>query len=347
MGVIGQSRIGTKALATLCRRMAISLGAGVDARTVFAREAGAARGAGRSRFKEISYGVQHGESISDSIDESGGYFPEFFRELVRVGEESGHLPEVFRRLADHYEHQVQLRRALLASLAWPLLELTLALGVVGILIYVMGAIPALAKAHIDILGFGLTGGEGLATYLMFLAMVGFGLFLLYRATARGVLWVSPVQRLLMRVPKLGAALETFAMARLAWAMHVTLNSGMDVRKALKLSLGNTHNVLYTRHIDRVLRDVRAGHEIHEALADTGAFPVQFVDAVQVGEQSGQLVESLGHLATQYQDQSRTAMNVLTILLGVAVTVLIAAVIIFLIFRVFGFYLGTINDALKM
>jgi hypothetical protein len=42
-----------------------------------------------------------------------------------------------------------------------------------------------------------------------------------------------------------------------------------------------------------------------------------------------------------------AMNTLTVLLGVAVTGLIAAVIIFLIFRVFSFYLGTINDALNM
>jgi type IV pilus assembly protein PilC len=345
--MIGQPRIGTKQLATLCRRMAMSLSAGVDVRTVWAREAGNARGAPRRRYSEISDEVARGSSISDSIEHTGNYFPEFFRRLVKVGEESGHLPEVLRQLAEHYEHQVQLRRNLRLALTWPMIELGLALGVVGVLIYVMGAIPQLAKAKIDILGFGLTGSQGLVTYLAILGAIGFGLFLVYRATTRGVLWVAPIQRLLMLVPKLGGALETFAMARLAWAMHVTLNSGMDVRSAMKMSLASTENVLYTRHIDRVLSSIRSGHEIHEALADAGDFPVHFIDAVQVGEESGQLVESMGNLSAQYQHEARAAMSTITVLLGVLVTALIAGVIIFLIFRVFSFYSGVLNDATKI
>src|SRR5262249_17833351 len=55
--MIGQARIGTKSLATLCRRLALSLGAGVDVRTVWAREAGSARGLSRGRMAEISDGV--------------------------------------------------------------------------------------------------------------------------------------------------------------------------------------------------------------------------------------------------------------------------------------------------
>jgi type IV pilus assembly protein PilC len=345
--MIGQPRIGKKPLATLCRRMATSLAAGVDARTVLAREAKSAHGPGRSRMAQINDDVQHGGSFSDAIDQTGQYYPEFFREMVRVGEESGHLAEVLRQLAEHYEHQVQLRRMLLGAITWPAAELFMALGTVGILIYVMGAIPQLAKNHIDILGFGLTGTSGLMTYLAFLAACGFVLYLFYRATTRGVLWVAPIQRLLMHVPRLGTALETFAMARLAWAMHVTMNSGMELRRALRLSLASTHNVLYTQHINRILAAIRSGREIHEALKETGVFPIHFIDAVDVGEESGQLVESLANLSSQYQHEARSAMNVLTVLMGLAVTGLIAAAIIFLIFRVFSFYTGVLNDAMKM
>jgi type IV pilus assembly protein PilC len=343
--MIGQPRIGTKALAMLCRRMSMSLGAGVDARTVWAREASNVRGLGRSRFAGISDEVARGNSISEALDHTGKYFPEFFRRLVKVGEQSGHLPEVFRQLAEHYEHQIRLRRNLMISLSWPILELVLALSVVGVLIFLMGAIPQLKKANIDILGFGLVGAQGLATYLAILGAIALGLAIVYRATSRGMLWVAPIQRMLMMVPRLGKALETFAMARLAWAMHVTLNSGMDLRNAMQLSLASTENVLYTRHTDAVLRSIRAGHEVHEALAETRAFPIQFIDAVQVGEESGQLVESMGHMATQYQHEARSAMNTITVVMGVLVTALIAGVIIFLIFRVFSFYTGVLDDAL--
>jgi type IV pilus assembly protein PilC len=137
------------------------------------------------------------------------------------------------------------------------------------------------------------------------------------------------------------------MARLSWAMQVTLNSGMDLRKALAMSLASTHNVVYTRHTDAILRDIRNGHSVHEAFTATGAFPYDFLDALQVGEDSGRLSETMAHMAQEYQDQARLAMNTLTILFGLMVTALIAAVIIFLIFRVASFYIGVINDATKI
>jgi type II secretory pathway component PulF len=345
----GEPRIGTKPLAALCRRLATSLGAGVDARTVWAREASSAQGFARRRLLNVSQDIAEGAAIGDSLKRrTGNYFPEFFRELVKVGEESGHLPEVFRQLAEHYEHQLKLRRSLVMALTWPLIELTLALGVVGLVIWLMGAIPALKKSNIDMLGFGLAGTSGLVKYLGFLAIVAAALLAVYRATVRGVLWVAPVQRLFMKIPQLGRALETIALARLAWAMHVTLNSGMDVRPALKMSLGSTHNVVYTQHTDRVLAAIRAGRDIHSAFSDTGVFRVDFLDAVRVGEESGQLVETMGILSGHYQEDARAAMNLLAILMGLGVTALIAGMIIFLIYQIFTrAYLGPMNDALKM
>ena len=346
--LIGEPRMGTKPLAALCRRLATSLGAGVDVRAIFAREALAARGAAHSRFAGISEGIDRGSTIADALARTGNYFPHMFRALVEVGEQSGHLPEVFRRLAEHYEHQLKMRRVFLTAIAWPVIELVLSLGVIGMLIWLMGAIPDLRKSNIDILGFGLTGTSGLITYLAFLATVAVIGFLIYRAMARGVLWLSPVQRIVMSIPQLGSTLETLALARLAWTLHVTLNSGMELRAALKMSLASTNNVVFTRHIDHVLAAIRSGRELHEAFAGTGAFPIDFIDVVQVGEQSGRLVESLAHLSEQYQDRARLAMNVLAILMGVAVTCLIAAAILFVIYQIFTrAYLQPINDALRM
>jgi type IV pilus assembly protein PilC len=345
--MLGEPRIGLKPLAALCRRLSLSMGAGVDVRTVWTREAQNAQGFGRRRFQAVSEGVAEGRTVSEALEDTGEYFPTFFRELIKVGEQTGHLPEVCRQLAEHYEHQLRMRRTLLASITWPAIELGLALGVIGLVIWVMGAIPALAKNKTDMLGFGLTGTSGLMIYLSILAAIAFGLFLIYRATVRGMLWVAPVQHAIMRVPKLGNALETIALARLAWAMHVTLNSGMELKNALRMSLASTQNVVYTRHIDRVLAAIRKGDEVHEAFRETGIFPLGFLDAVQVGEESGQLVESMGTISNQYQDEARLAMNVMTALLGVAVFFLIAGIIIFFIFRIFGFYMNILDDALKM
>ncbi len=90
-----------------------------------------------------------------------------------------------------------------------------------------------------------------------------------------------------------------------------------------------------------------GNEIHEALAATRVFPAGFVDAVQVGEDSGMLAETMANLSNQYQDEAKLAMNVITAVLGFLVFLLIAVIIIFFIYQIFmNAYLGPINEALE-
>ncbi len=346
--MFGEPRIALKELASLCRRLGTALTAGVDVRNVWAREAKNARGNARRVLGSISEAVDRGDSVSEALDATGRYFPELFRELVRIGEEAGQLPEVFRQLADNYEHQVQVRRNFLSAITWPVFQLVFALSVVGLLIFVMGAVPQLANSNRDPLGFGLKGTSGLITYLTFLAAIAAVFFALYRATVRGTLWAAPIQRALMRVPKLGGALETFSLARLTWAMHVTLNTGMDTRKALALSLASTRNVLYTQHTERVMRTIGAGDAVYESLAQTGAFPATLLSAVEVGEHSGTLAETMGNMSNLYQEEARSALKVVSAVLGFLVFSLVALIIVFLIFQIFrNVYLGPIQEALDM
>ncbi len=106
------SRISSKQLAAFCRRMATSLSAGVDIRRTTVREADMARGPAKHRMETIRDAVGRGESLASAIDATGEFFPSLFRQLVAVGEQSGHTAEVFKQLADHYEHQVSLRRSI-------------------------------------------------------------------------------------------------------------------------------------------------------------------------------------------------------------------------------------------
>jgi type IV pilus assembly protein PilC len=336
-------RIKLRNLAGLCRRSATALGAGIDVRTVWAREAGRAAGrAIRGRLLTVSEGIHRGESMADALAATGDFFPPLFRELVQVGEQSGHLSEVFARLADHYEGRLKLRRIFLGAIAWPLIELAAAVVVIGFLIWIMGVI-----GHgIDPLGFGLVGNKGLMIYVAFLATVGVLFVLILEALRRGLVWTGPIQRAVLRLPVLGRALQTLALARMAWALHLTLNTSMDVRRALRLSLRSTRNARYTDQIQLIEKEITAGNSIHAAFVAAGCFPTDFLDAVAVGEQSGELVESMARLSQLYQDQAYAALAALNVLAGFAVYAAVAMVIILLIFRLAGFYFGTLNEVLK-
>jgi type IV pilus assembly protein PilC len=336
-------RIKIKTLAGLCRRSATALGAGIDVRTFWAREADRAGGwAARERFRAVSEALQRGESISEALAATGDSFPPLFRELVEVGEQAGHLSEVFAQLAEHYEGGLKLRRVFLAAIAWPLIQLAAAVVIIGGLIWIMGMIGQ----GMDPLGFGLVGNSGLMIYIAFVGTVGVVFFLILQAVRRGLVWTRPIQRVVLRLPVLGRALQTIALARLAWALHLALNTEMDVRRALRLSLNSSGNALFTDQIKVIEAEIGAGNSIYEACLAAGCFPADFLDALAVGEQSGKLVESMGRISRIYQDQARTALTVLNTLAAFAVFALIAAILIFLIFRLFFIgYLGPINEIL--
>jgi type IV pilus assembly protein PilC len=337
-------RISLAALARLCRRLATSLQAGVDVRTVCAREAQYATGlAARPRFRQISNAVHQGDSLAEAIDAAGDYFPPLFREMTNVGEKTGHLSEIFTRLAENYEEQIRLRRIFLVAISWPMVQLAISVLIVGALIWIIGMV----NPDMDPLGFGLVGNSGLAVYVMFVAGVTAVIVFVIHALRRGVAWVRPVQKAVLRIPVLGKAVETICLARVAWSLHLTLGVGMDVRQAIRLSLGAARNARYTDHIPAIEAAVESGDSIHDAFLAAGDYPVEFLDNLRVGEESGNLAESMDLLSRQYHERAAAALKIITMLAGFAVWMAIAALIIAIIFRIFfTAYLNPYRDLMN-
>lgn len=341
--MLGFGRISTRALAQLCRRLSTSLEAGLEVRSVWAREAQHAIGPrAREQFSAISGAVARGDSLREALRETEGYFPPLFSALVDVGEQTGHLGEAFRQLAEHYDRQLEVRRNFLASIAWPMLQLVASIFIVGFLIWIMGMI---GDRRTDPLGFGLVGNRGLAVYVMFVLAVGAGLVALFQAVRLGLAWTRPLQNLLLQIPVLGKALETLILARLAWALHLTMDAGMALRAALRLSLETTYHFRYIDQIPQIEASIARGDSLYEAFRETRAYPPEFLDVIQVGEQSGRLVESLALLSRQYHERANASLKTLTMIAGFLVWAAIAAVIIAVILRLAMFYVGTINSAL--
>lgn len=341
-------RLSAKELGELSHRLAVETESGIDIRRTWKREAASARGRVRGDFQQVSDAVNRGETLSEALAGTGQLFPPLFREIVDVGEKTGTLGRVFHRLSAHYRKLVEMQRMFLMAIAWPMIQLTLAIFVIGLLIWILGMIATRNHGEpIDILGFGLIGNRGLLIYTNFIIAVGLCFAGLVVAFRRGVFWIRPLQHLAMKVPALGGSLAKLALARLTWALHLTMNVEMDLRQLVPLVLRATGNEYYIQHTEQATQLVATGHPLHQAFAATGAFPADFIDALEVAEESGAVVESMERLSKRYEDEAQSALKMLTVLAGVAVWLLVMGLIILLIFRIAGFYVGTINDALNM
>ena len=162
-------RIGLKRLAQLSHRLGTALDAGVEVRKSWDREAQSGPAYHRARMQQISRAISRGQSVPEAVRQTGDYFPEFFREMVELGDRTGRLDRVLKRLADHYDHLVSLRWIFLAGIAWPVIELLIAIGVIGVLIAVLGWVSRVTGETTDLLGFGLVGVPGLIRYAVLLS----------------------------------------------------------------------------------------------------------------------------------------------------------------------------------
>ncbi len=342
-----QPQLSNRDLADLCHRLAVETEAGIDIRRTWQREAASARGRFRPYFEQVRDAVGRGDSLAIALAGTGGVFPHLFLEMAHVGEQTGTLGRVFHRLSSHYRRQVAAQRVFLGAIAWPMLELALAIFVIGVLIWVLGVIAGRGGQPVDILGFGLVGTRGLVIYINFIVAVALCIAGLVVAVRRGLLWTRPLQRALVHLPGVGPALEKIYLARLAWALHLTLNVAMDYRRLVPLVLRATGNDHYIRHTDQITRDVAAGRPLHVAFAASGAFPTEFLDALAVAEESGELVNSMDRLSNRYEDEAEAAVRTLAVIFGFLVGLLVMGLIAVMIFRLAGFYLGTINEALEM
>jgi type IV pilus assembly protein PilC len=346
--MILEPQLSNKALSELCHRLAVETDSGIDIRRTWQREADMARGRTRPHIERIRDSINRGDSLSSALAGTGSLVPPLFHEMTDVGEHTGTLGRVFRRLEVHYRRQVQAQRLFLGAIAWPMFELVFSILVIGALIWIMGIIAQRNNGKpIDILGFGLVGTRGLIIYINFVVAVALCIGGVVIAIKRGMLWTRPLQRALMRLPVIGNALQRIALARLAWALHLTLNVEMDMRRIIPLALRTTGTDYYMRYTDEIVNDVVHGDPLHVAFSRTGAFPGEFVDALGVAEESGRIVESMERLSNRYEEEAELAIRTLSVAFGWFVGLCVMALIVLLIFRLAGFYLGTINDALKM
>jgi type II secretory pathway component PulF len=281
--------------------------------------------------------IEDGRSLAEAMDRLGRAFPPLVRNLVRVGQETGNLDAVLSRLADYYELQRGLVRQLISRLVVPGLQYFAAVGVVTLATWIGANLARGANPF---------GVNASATWIL---AVGWGLppalFLAYRLFsifAGGRLF----HEIAIRIPGLGGLLRSFALGRFAWCMSLCSESGVSVFDGVGLSLSATGNEAFAGRAGRVRADLRGGCPLHEALRHRGLFPVEFIEIVNVAEESGTLSQAMERVSKQHFAEAERRARTLASAAGWVVWLAIAGFIIAMIFRVAVTLVDNINRAVQ-
>lgn len=260
-------------------------------------------------YTEVISGNQLSKAFRTRVD----VFPEFFCNMVEIGEMSGTLDHVFSSMADYYENSEKLRNKVNSSLAYPSVLMFLILAVVLFMTYFIlpefedmfgefdGEIPAISKLVFSI---GAFLRENMIAIVITLAVIVLALVLFFLT--------KPGRRvkdyLSLHLPIIGKITDATITARFARAFCILLSSGMNITDCMNNLINILQNTIYVGHFKDAIQDVKRGKSIANSLKNTRIFNPLLVQMVSVGEKSGNLEEVLNSTTSFFDDQVDTRIN---------------------------------------
>jgi type II secretory pathway component PulF len=327
-------------LVVLCRTLRHQLAAGVSIVRVLERQAERGPSAVRALAGRLLIAVRAGESLGAALDHESDVLPPLFLAMVRVAEETGHLPEVLGELEGYYLLEQQLRRRFRSQSFLPIGQFVFAVLLIAGLIFILGVLAGPGKSLLPF--FGLSGATGAMAFLGVVAGTLGGAFLLWKIVTRLGRQRAVVDRALLRVPALGPCLEALALGRFALALQLTLDSGLSIAKALRLSLRATGNAAYAAAADGVVRVLKSGDTLTEALGLSRLLPEDFMHIIAAAEEAGRVPEAMRQQAGYYHEEAARRMRGLTRAATLLLWLCYAVFMVWMIFKIAGVYLSALG-----
>jgi type IV pilus assembly protein PilC len=279
----------------------------------------------RRPVQHLLDGLQQGLDFSDALATLPDWLPSFDVALIAAGEKSGRLDAVFRILSDYYQARSKLARQVIGYLMYPAFMVIAA-------VFLGPFIPS-GGPFAD----GNWGGYFRETFgVLLLGFVVIFLLLYACQGRRGEFWRSLLERLLHPVPILGKARRQLAVSRLATALEALLNAGVPIFQAWEMAAAASGSPALRRAVAGWESRLQSGDSPGDLLPQTPVFPDMFANLYHTGEISGTLDDTLQRLKTYYEDEASRRLQALAWWLP---RVVYFALVVYLAFKVVGFWLG--------
>lgn len=294
--------------------------------------------AAKRTIADIREAVRGGASLSTALERQHGAFSRLYVNMVRAGEGGGSLQETLQRLADYLERSRALRGRVTNALIYPAILLTM----VGFsLMFLLGyVVPQFSLMYENL-------DAELPLFSRF--VLGLGLFVrdwwwvLVAIPAVGLWWFDRKRRepafrakfdeWLLRQKFAGPLVAKMETARLARTLGTLLRNGVPLLTAMGIGGRIIGNQALIADVESASADVKNGVGLSAALAKGKRFPRLALQMIQVGEESGALDTMLLKTADTFDAETSQALDRMLAALVPIITVVLAAVIGFVIMAV--------------
>lgn len=288
------------------------------------------------RFKnilvDVKQSIEGGSALHEALAKYPVQFDELYRNLVHAGESAGVLDTVLDTVATYKERTESIKSKIKKALFYPVMVLVVALLVSMILL--LFVVPVFAQTFKDAgaelpapTQFVIAASEFMKSYWwMVIGSIVGGVVALVMANKRSPKFAHFLDRLMLKLPVIGAILRQSAIARFARTLGVTFRAGVPLVEAMDAVAGATGSIVYGEAVKQMRDDVAVGHQLQLAMRQTGVFPNMVVQMTAIGEESGALDHMLFKVAEFYEEEVSNAVDTLSTLLEPIIMVILGVLV---------------------
>ena len=286
----------------------------------------------RKILNTVKESVEGGTTLADGLRKAPKVFDELYCNMVAAGEAGGILDTVLNRLAVTIEKAAALKRQIKSAMIYPVITLTVAVGVVAILMIFV--IPQFSQLFKDM------GAElpALTQYVMILStwmakqygwaeMLGAAgaIFAIWWGMQQNKQTEMALHKFYLMIPALGDVIRKSAVASFTRILGTLISSGVPIMDGLDIVARIAGNRVVEAELRKVKQAISEGKTLSEPLKESKVFPAMVVQMIGVGEQTGALDAMLQKIADFYETEVDESVEALTGLLEPIVMIFLAIV----------------------
>ena len=302
----------------------------VDSVRILAKQA--KKPAHKKIYGQVVYELLKGESFSTALAKQGKVFPALLINMVKTSEMTGDLPSILDDMAEYYTSMNQTRKQMKSAMTYPIVVLTIALGVlVFMLVYLVPQFASMFESNdaklpaITLIVLGVS--NFIQNYYIYLIVGIVVMIFIFKYLMKHVQsFKISVQTLLMHMPVVGKIIIYNEIANFTKTFASLLNHGVFITDSMEILSKITGNEVFKKIINKTLENLSKGEPVSSAFRGEWAIPVVAYEMIVTGENTGQLGLMMEKVSNHFQAMHKSMIDQMKSLMEPLMMVFLAGIV---------------------